>query len=614
MKSFIFCLISCFLVSFVLNASPTYFVSNNHSSITLPKILSESDIEIYKKILSLQEKSLYDEADLQIEELNNQILVPYYLYLRYKTSSYNPTIQELIDWLENYNTTAVSSEMYSIINKKIKKSNLKITLKKPNSFYDRFIPIYLRHEVFSNQIENIDFSKEYKPSLLQNSTTKKLNFYLKKGKTLNVKNILLSNKVKKYLDAKTYDYYASKLGRSYFLDGDDIQAIYWNKVATLHNPALYSDSMFSLGLSYYRLKNFKESARFFKFFYANAKYLSSENIAKGSYWYARVCLQLKDMDNYYKSLKLASKYKYNFYGILALKELGIDVKYDSSVDYVEYYENDMKNLSQTRYGERALALLQMGFNDWAEQELIYLANYEVSSFNTKLEISILNALIYLSSTHYMPALSLKIAGEMGMYYGFAHLSYPIFIINLRDGYEVDPSLLLAISRRESNFYAGAQSSVGAQGLMQLLPNTANLMIKKYNFDSQMTNYLNTKPVSVELGQKYLNFLIQNENSKGNLIYVIAGYNGGFRKVIKWINEPHRMPNNALFFIESVPYYETRNYIKSVLTDYWIYQTKLGLQTHSLSSIVQNGQPIYYHPSKKEIKRIKENYAKEALQN
>ena len=86
-------------------------------------------------------------------------------------------------------------------------------------------------------------------------------------------------------------------------------------------------------------------------------------------------------------------------------------------------------------------------------------------------------------------------------------------------------------------------------------------------------------------------------------YVIAGFNAGFYKVQKWKVEEHRMPNDPLFFIESIPYAETRNYVKSVITDYWIYQTKLGISQYSLASMVQGGQPIYYSLDKEKIKAL-----------
>lgn len=608
------CLVVCLFSSLLYAGNDYFFVKTDvYTNDKLPKVLNDKDIALYQKIYNLQESKNFEKADLLIKELDNNILLPYLLYMRYKSINFNLPTADLIEWLNLYNTTAVASEIHGVAKKKLGAIKSKKTLKKPNSFYDRFIPIYLRYSNFNLANDEVVFAQEYKISVLSNSTTKRLNSYLKKGNTLSVKNMLQDKKYRRTLDNKTYDFYASKLGRSYFLDGDDAQAIQWNKIATKHNPKLYPDSYFSIALSYYRLGKYEDAIDYVKFFYNNAISsngggLSSEAIAKGSYWYAKISLRLGDLESYEKALKIACKYKYNFYGLIACEELGFRLTYPNKVEIV-VPSQDLQTIADTTYGERAFALLQLGLKDWAEQELIFLANYESERLDPDHEISVLNGLVYIAQKLNLPALSLKIAGQLGMYYGWQHLSYPVFFISLQNGYDVDPALLLAFIRRESNFYPSAKSSAGAQGLMQLMPNTANLIISKYDFDKNFNNYLFSKEINMELGQKYVNLLINNEKSGQNLIYVISGYNSGFTPVVKWISQKHRNTNDPLFFIESIPYYETRNYIKSVITDYWIYQLKLGLEPTSLVSISQGLQPIYQPLSKDDINKLKKDFTK-----
>ncbi len=219
----------------------------------------------------------------------------------------------------------------------------------------------------------------------------------------------------------------------------------------------------------------------------------------------------------------------------------------------------------------------------------------------------LEALFYIAQMANMPALSYKLAGNQGMYLGLSHLSYPVLIVNI-DEYIIDPALLLAFMRRESNFFSGANSGPGARGLMQILPQTASLIVNQ-NMDLSVSqnytqNSLYSPKVSVTLGQKYIQTLIQNPEINGNLVYTTMGYNAGFHRAKTWLNEAHRKVEDPLFFIESIPFYETRAYVKSVITDYWIYQYKIGFNTYSLKLLSRNIYPFYYQPSNDDFENAK----------
>ncbi len=578
-----------------------YFQRSIHSEAykVLPKILSEEEMKVYSTIYHYQRQRKYAQADEMIQHLDNPIILGYIYYLRFSQKDYNLNYNELKDWLDDYYDLAVASSVYKMALKFAKNAKQKQDLRKPNSFYDRFIPIYQRHNLFDNMV--INKSKTPVIKLASNTTTKRLSEYLRKGKTLNVKNLLSNGKTIRTLDKDTYDYYASILGKSYFLDGDDTQAIFWLKKATKRKNTYFPEAYFTLGLVYFRLKEYDKAMPYFAYLMQHTSIFSDDIVAKGTYWYARTNLITDNITNYFKALKTVCKYKYNFYGVIACEELGIKLKYDWN--YMDFPKESSLILLNNKYGERALALLQFGLLDWAEQELIFLANYDTNNMNKATEEKTLNALLYMAQNIPMPALSLKLAGDRGMFYGLSHLSYPILFVDLQSGYELDPALLLAVMRRESAFYSGAESGPGAKGMMQVRPGTADLIIKKYGLNDELLYALNSPNANIELGQKYFSMLIDNPNSDGNLIYVIAGFNAGFYKVQKWKVEEHRMPNDPLFFIESIPYAETRNYVKSVITDYWIYQTKLGISQYSLASMVQGGQPIYYSLDKEKIKAL-----------
>ncbi len=567
----------------------------------LPKILSKSDLEKYHSIYLAQRQHDYVKADAIIKTLGNNLLVSYMYYMRYVAKNYNPTYEELSKWLNEYSDHGVASIVYKMAQDKAKKASQKLSLKKPNSFYDRFVPLYMRHDTFKNIEPYLPNGKVEKAEPIDNSTTSTIRSHLKGGRTLNVKNILLSSQVIKTLDKNTYDYYCMLLGKSYFLDGDDNQAIFWARKSLKRNEKLFAESFSTMGLAYYRMKDYKNSAASFANLMKTDGSLPTDLVALGSYWYARVSLKNTDITNYYRGLEIASRYIYNFYGIIASEELGIVPNY--TWNYLSLPAESIDILTSNRYSRRALALLQFGLLDWAEQELIFLANYDTASMNKSDEMTILNALIYMAQQVPMPALGLKFAGQQGMYYGLSHLSYPIFFVELKNGYELDPALLLAVMRRESAFYSGAVSGPGATGLMQIMPSTAAYVIKKYAVEVEQNNaYLTSPSTNIEIGQQYVKQLINVTN--GNLIYTLGSFNAGSYHVDKWKKDSHRMVNDPLFFIESIPFRETRNYVKSVTTDYWIYQFKLGLENHALYSLVQGGQPIYYNVDQETINTLK----------
>lgn len=603
---FIICL-SITLLSFSFskaygaNETQYYFERSVYSDAykELPKILSQSDIKKYSDAYQLQRKGKFSESDNILESIENPILVGYIYYIRYFQTSYNPTFDELKNWLDDYSDLAVASIVYKKAQDIAKNRSQTLLLKKPNSFWDRFVPIYKRHDIFKNVEPLVSSGSTTKINVTKNKITENLKKYLKSGKTLNVKRILLSPSTIKNLDSDSYDNYSSVLAKSYFLDGDDDQAIFWARRATRRNPDAFTEATFTMGLSYYRLKEYSKSAAAFKKLMRPGE-LSDDTVSKSAYWYARVSLILGNIPEYYNGLKISTKYIYNFYGIIASEELGITPNY--TWNYLSFPKESVSVLQNNIYARRALALLQFGLLDWAEQELIFLANYDASAMEKADEINTLNALIYMAQNIPMPALGLKFAGQQGMYYGLSHLSYPIFFVELKHGYELDPALLLAIMRQESYFYSGAMSGPGATGLMQIMPRTAEYVIKKYELDEEFNQLLTSPKANIEIGQQYVKQLITVTD--GNLIYVLGGFNGGSYNVDRWRADKHRMASDPLFFIESIPYRETRNYVKIVTTNYWIYQYKLGLEHYALYSLVQGGQPLYYNIDADAISKLK----------
>jgi hypothetical protein len=138
---------------------------------------------------------------------------------------------------------------------------------------------------------------------------------------------------------------------------------------------------------------------------------------------------------------------------------------------------------------------------------------------------------------------------------------------------VDVDLLYAVARQESLFQTSIKSHVGAVGLMQLLPSTAKKVLRDLPEYSMQEKIDLTSPATNTIaGACYLKQLLQRYNN--NLTFAIAAYNAGEAAVDKWVSNRQKL-EDIPFFIEFIPYAETKNYVQKVLRNYynikWIYR-------------------------------------------
>jgi soluble lytic murein transglycosylase len=148
------------------------------------------------------------------------------------------------------------------------------------------------------------------------------------------------------------------------------------------------------------------------------------------------------------------------------------------------------------------------------------------------------------------------------------LFFPLWffdIVQPESGDELDPLLVTALIRQESAFNIRAQSRVGARGLMQLMPATARMLAPV------RTNKLFDPKTNIELGTKYLRKRLAQYN--GDVELTLAAYNAGFARVDQW---KRRYPTeNRVLFIDMIPFRETRDYVATILRNYYWYTRLYG---------------------------------------
>jgi soluble lytic murein transglycosylase len=163
-------------------------------------------------------------------------------------------------------------------------------------------------------------------------------------------------------------------------------------------------------------------------------------------------------------------------------------------------------------------------------------------------------------------------------------AYQENILHHAKRHNVDPAWVFAVTRQESTFHTHSVSPVGARGLMQLMPTSASLLSKKHNIAYPSELSLHDPHVNVNLGSAYLK---QLQNSmQDNVVLATASYNAGPSQIRKWL------PNKKLdadIWIETIPYLETREYVKNVISLTSIYRHRLG-QPPAFAKLMQPIKP------------------------
>ena len=138
-------------------------------------------------------------------------------------------------------------------------------------------------------------------------------------------------------------------------------------------------------------------------------------------------------------------------------------------------------------------------------------------------------------------------------------------------FNVDPNLVYAVIKAESNFNENATSSKGAKGLMQLMDSTAKDVAKKANLNltqEEISNRLLDVELNICIGTKYLQIL---QEKYQNIELALTAYNAGIGTVDNWIEKGILKKDGS--DIENVPYKETNNYVRKIMRDYKIYSIK-----------------------------------------
>jgi len=149
---------------------------------------------------------------------------------------------------------------------------------------------------------------------------------------------------------------------------------------------------------------------------------------------------------------------------------------------------------------------------------------------------------------------------------------------------LDPAYVYGLIRQESRFVMDARSSVGASGLMQIMPATARWTARKLGLD-YTADAITDRDVNLKLGTSYLKLVL--DDFDGSQALAAAAYNAGPNRPRRWREGPEL---EAAAWAENIPFTETRDYVKKVLSNATYYAALLGATT-PLSLKARLGRPI-----------------------
>ena len=374
------------------------------------------------------------------------------------------------------------------------------------------------------------------------------------------------------------------VARVLFVQGHDGQALAVGRDASARTGGKVGAGDYVAGLAAWRSGRVAQAAGLFEAA-SRATLIPASTRAGAAFWAARAHLRLGDVGGYRPWMLRAAAARRTFYGLLAARRLGLG-GWTPSVDSVgeeTLGEADVEAIGAQPAGRRVFALLQVGQSARAEAALRQM--WPTVASDRALGRSIMLVATAAGLTDLASQVASILQSEDGEPHDAAR--FPVPRLQPRGGFSMDPALVYALTRLESNFDPDAVSGEGAHGLMQLMPVTAGFMVGHPDRFTGAPGRLENASLNLELGQRYVDYLAGNANVEGDLIKLLASYNAGPNRVAGWTSD-----SDPLLFMEAIPAEETRGFVHRALTYLWIYGGQLGLPCPSLDALAAEIWPSY----------------------
>lgn len=529
-------------------------------ALDIPKILSPQDVQTYKEIFKQQRALNRSKVNTLAEDIEDPILYGHALAVRLLHPQTKATYADLTKFLKHFADHPQAEEIYKLaVRRKPKGEVSPPTPKTPEGTIYRYNdpdakvwvqkPKHLKGRNIVLRIRNLRQTDAPAAArlLLQPNMAQSMGVSQWVGEGINVARRLLNQ--------------------------NELQGAYALSVALAgEESVLQTEALWLAGLSAYQAGQKDEALQNWR----RLVYLAPENSrarARAAWWSARLSIELGQTEQADVLLQIAGQRPNTFYGQLAMQKRP-DVAHiswklpDPSAD-------DLTEALSYPAIKRAIALAQVGEFTLAQEEL--------RTIYPQLPRGMDATLVSLSNSLHMPQMALITALNLRDDNNPAYAGlYPVPTQWLPYGQlRIDPALLFALMRQESLFNPSLTSRAGARGLMQIMPQTAEHIRQKDGYDPLPSYRLLEPRTNVTLAQAYV---IDLQNQFEEIPALLAAYNAGPSNVRKWLAEaPMQDP---VLWLETLPFSETRTYVKNVLANYWMYQQRLGKTPTSRIAMVR----------------------------
>ena len=347
--------------------------------------------------------------------------------------------------------------------------------------------------------------------------------------------------------------YVAYLNCNEVVSSDVKDACYRTLYEKYPNGRFSADALYNLFMTKYLQKKYYDAQRLG--FLHLKKFPNVKSSPAVTYYMGKIAFKLKhyeNADNYFK--QVIKKYPDNYYAYRAHYNLD---KENGVLPFLELHPKSV------------VFPYKKSLDNNLVVKLAYLKDYDMVEELCKNDKFIQSWIAYEKGNYTISAVLARNAmEEMSVKPSFDDLRwrlvYPTHYYNIVEEVKGsnNPIILQSIIKEESHFNQFATSSVGAKGLMQLMPATYEEVVKKHNLPAD----LNSVRTNISAGSLYYASLKRALVNRD--LYAISAYNGGIGSVTSWFTKI--LYNDTDEFVEQIPYPETKNYVKKIYRTYWMY--------------------------------------------
>ncbi|WP_295244365.1 lytic transglycosylase domain-containing protein [uncultured Brevundimonas sp.] len=346
----------------------------------------------------------------------------------------------------------------------------------------------------------------------------------------------------------------------------------------------------TVGLAEWRLGQFHESFAAFERV-ANDPTEDAWVRAGAAFWTARAAAQSGRQDRVTDYLRLSAQWPATFYGQIALRQLGEEPTIENMGPRPYEAEPRLRRAAYVPQSadveptaleafvqadaraKRTVAFYEVGRNADAETELRSGLRTAVGDA-AKMWTALARAILPVNN---------------GDATRIDATRYPMPDLTPEGGFVIERALVYALARKETDFNPNARSSVGAYGLMQVMPTTAAEMTGDRTFVSDPSKLL-VPAVNMRLGQAYINKMLALPAFQGDLLRAVASYNAGPGPMLAAVRKLGA-DADPLLLIETIDVPQARDYVEKVMASYWIYQRLFGGPLKTLDAVASGARAV-----------------------